>query len=99
MLVYNYGIRKRTPEEQRRLIQIINFRRNELKEKVKRMEEKMAEVLDEAEFTRIKESYIMNRMAGKPLYEDDSSIQEAAASFAAKDAEKKSKKAQEEKKL
>ncbi len=52
-------------------MQIINFRRNELKEKVKRMEEKMAEVLDEAEFTRIKEAYIMNRTAGKPSYEDD----------------------------
>jgi len=38
MLVYNYGIRKRTPEEIRRLTQIINFRRNELKEKIQRME-------------------------------------------------------------
>jgi len=34
----------------------------------------MAEVLDEAEFSRIKEGYIMNRLAGKPLYEDDASI-------------------------
>ena len=41
----------------------------------------------------------MNRVAAKPQYEEDQSIQEAAASFAAKDAEKKSKKAQEEKKL
>ena len=40
----------------------------------------------------------MNRVPAKPLYEDDKSIEEAAASFAAKDAEKKSKKAQEEKK-
>ena len=41
----------------------------------------------------------MNRVNGKPLYEDDSSIQEAAAQFAAKDAEKKNKKLMEEKKL
>jgi hypothetical protein len=99
MLVFNYGIRKRNPEEIRRLNQIINFRRNELREKLQRIEQKLSEVLDEAEFSRVKEGYIMNRLAGKPLYEDDQSIQEAAASFAAKDAEKKSKKAIEEKKL
>lgn len=99
MLVFNYGIRKRTPEELRRLNQIINFRKNELKEKLQRIEQKLSEVLDEAEFSRIKEGYIMNRVTGKPLYEEDQSIQEAAATFAAKDAEKKSKKALEEKKL
>ncbi len=57
------------------------------------------EVLDESDFSRLKEGYIMNRVAGKPVYEEDQSIQEAAATFAAKDAEKKSKKAMEEKKL
>jgi hypothetical protein len=54
--------------------------------------------MSEQDFSRFKESYIMNRVASKPLYEEDKSIEEAAASFAAKDAEKKSKKAQEEKK-
>ena len=34
MLVFNFGLRKRSPEEQRRLTQIINFRRNELREKL-----------------------------------------------------------------
>ena len=34
----------------------------------------------------------MNRSKGKQLYEEDISIQEAAAEFAAKDAEKKAKK-------
>jgi hypothetical protein len=38
MLVFNYGVRKRTPEEQRRLGQIITFRRNELREKLARIE-------------------------------------------------------------
>eukprot|EP00347_Sterkiella_histriomuscorum_P023011 403336298 len=99
MLVFNYGIRKRAPEEHRRLHQIINFRRNELREKLQRLESKLQEVLDENDFSRLKEGYIMNRIGVKPLYEDDQSIQEAAASFAAKDAEKKSKKLQEEKKL
>ena len=98
MLVFNYGIRKRSAEEQRRLNQVINFRRNELREKLKRIEIKLQEVMDEKDFSRFKESYIMNRVPAKPVYEDDKSIEEAAASFAAKDAEKKSKKAQEEKK-
>ncbi len=33
----------------------------------------------------------MNRMKGKPDFREDQSIQEAAAEFAAKDAEKKAK--------
>lgn len=41
MLVFNYGIRKRNNEEQRRLNQVINFRRNELREKLKRLETKL----------------------------------------------------------
>ncbi len=69
------------------------MRRNDLREKLKRIEGKLAEVLDEKDFSRFKEGYMMNRIASKPLYEDDNSIQEASASFAAKDAEKKSKKA------
>lgn len=74
MLVYNYGIRKRTPEEVRRLNQIISFRQNELREKLSRIEQKFLEVLDESDFSRVKEGYIMNRVAGKPVYEDDQSI-------------------------
>ncbi len=72
---------------------MINFRRNELREKLKRIELKLMEVMEEKDFSKFKESYIMNRVPAKPLYEDDKSIEEAAASFAAKDAEKKSKKA------
>ena len=41
----------------------------------------------------------MNRVCGKPYYQEDNSVQEAAASFAAKDAEKKLKKEREEKNL
>lgn len=46
----------------------------ELREKAQRIEQKLAEVLDEAEFSRFKEGYIMNRIAGKPVYEEDQSI-------------------------
>lgn len=41
----------------------------------------------------------MNRIAGKPSYDEDNSILDAAATFVAKDAEKKSKREKEEKKL
>ena len=71
MLVFNYGIRKRAAEEQRRLNQVINFRRNELREKLKRLEIKLQEVMEEKDFSRFKEAYIMNRVAFKPLYEED----------------------------
>ncbi len=71
MLVFNYGIRKRAAEEQRRLNQVINFRRNELREKLKRLETKLQEVMEEKDFSRFKEAYIMNRVASKPLYEED----------------------------
>ena len=53
---------------------MINLRRNELREKLMRIEQKLQEVLDESEFSRFKEEYIMNRVAGKPVYEDDQSI-------------------------
>lgn len=98
MLVFNFAVRKRNPEEQRRLNQVIAFRRNELREKLKRLEAKIAEVVEEKDFSRFKENYLMNRIASKPSYDEDNSILEAAAIFAAKDIEKKSKKAQEEKK-
>jgi hypothetical protein len=50
------------------------MRRNDLREKLKRIEGKLAEVLDEKDFSRFKEGYMMNRIASKPLYEDDNSI-------------------------
>ncbi len=77
----------------------MTFRKCELREKIARIEGKIAEVLDQADFSRVKEQYVMNRIAGKPQYEEDQSVLEAAASFAAKDAEKKSKREKEEKKL
>lgn len=64
-----------------------------------RIEGKLKEVMDEEEFSRFKEGYVMNRVAGKPYYDEDESVQEAAATFAAKDAEKKLKREKEEKKL
>ena len=74
-----------------------------------RIENKMVEVMDQSDFSRINlakmgeqlqvEAYIMNRVTGKPQYNDDNSVVEAAANFAAKDAEKKARREKEEKKL
>ncbi len=74
MLVFNYAVRKRENAEQRRLNQVLAFRRNELREKMRRIETKLHEVLDEKDFSRFKEAYIVNRVASKPLYEEDQSI-------------------------
>jgi hypothetical protein len=56
------------------LNQVIAFRRNELREKLKRIEAKLSEVMDEKDFSRFKEGYIMNRVANKPIYDEDQSI-------------------------
>ena len=45
------------------------------------MEEKLAEIIDEAEYTGATENYFMNRMSGKPTFEDNDSIAEAARKF------------------
>ena len=80
-LIFNYAIRKRSPMEYRRLQLLITQRKIELKQKLKRMEEKMAEVIDEAEYTSAFENYMMNRISGKPEFSDDNSIAEAARIF------------------
>lgn len=55
-------------------------RRIELRQKLERMERKLAEVVDEAEFCGF-ENYIQNRVTGKPAFMDDDSIAEAARIF------------------
>ena len=45
------------------------------------MEEKFAEVIDEAEYTNAFENFIMNRISGKPKFDDDNAIAEAARIF------------------
>jgi hypothetical protein len=70
-LIFNYSLRKKTPEESKRLQQIVTFRKCELREKIARIEAKITEVLDQADFSRVKEQYIMNRIAGKPSYDED----------------------------
>jgi len=90
-IIFNYPIRIRTAAEKRRLNQIISARRIELKEKIMRYESKLKEGLDQEEFSKFIEDYIMNRARGKPEFLDDESIQEAAKEFAIKDAEKKAK--------
>jgi hypothetical protein len=43
----------------------------ELLDKLNRMESKLKETLDEDEFSRFLEGYLMNRARGKPIFEDD----------------------------
>lgn len=70
---------------------VANTRTIELREKLARLENGLKDLLDEEDFSTGLENYVMNRTKGKQLYEEDISIQEAAAEFAAKDAEKKAK--------
>lgn len=79
-LIFNYSIRKRTPVEYRRLNTLILQRKIEIKQKIERMEQKMTEVVDEAEMCGF-ENYIQNRVTGKPQFLDDDSIAEAARIF------------------
>jgi hypothetical protein len=53
----------------------------ELKEKLQRIEAKLKESLDETEFSKFMEGYLMNRTKGKPDFSEDGSILEAAAEF------------------
>jgi len=48
--IFNYSIRKRTPKEYRLLTQLILQRKIELRQKLERMERKMREVVDDADF-------------------------------------------------
>lgn len=70
---------------------MFNTRKMELLEMIGRRENQLKEALEESDFSESIEDYMMNRVGGKPIFEDDESIQEAAAEFAAKDAEKKAK--------
>lgn len=88
-MIFNYPVRDRTGTEKRRLNQIIKFRKIELKERYARMEAKLKEGLDEEEFSKFTEEYIMNRTRTDPDYLEDSAILDAAAEFAAKDEMKK----------
>lgn len=56
------------------------------------METKLKEGLDEEEFSKFTEEYVMNRIRNTPEYLEDGSILEAAAEFAAKDEMKKAMK-------
>jgi len=74
----------------------MNMRKVELKQRLARLEANLREALDEEEFSKFQEGYFMNRTRGKPDFSEDQSIQEAAAEFAAKDAEKKAKRDKKE---
>jgi len=95
-LIFNFAIRKRTDEENKVMMMLVNMRKIELMEKYRRIENKLQSCLNMTDFSKMQEGYFMNRMAGKPSFMDDQSIAEAAAEFARKDAEKKAKKNQME---
>lgn len=98
-LIFNYPVRDNTAAEKRRLNQIIKIRKIELKERYARMEVKLKEGLDEDEFSKFTEEYIMNRTRSNPDYIEDGSILEAAAEFAAKDEMKKAMKKKQGEKI
>lgn len=79
-LIYNYAIRKKTPQEERILRHLKLQRQIELRHKLERMEQKLTEVVDEADYCGF-ENYIANRVSGKPAFMDDDSIAEAARIF------------------
>lgn len=54
--------------------------------------ENWRDALEEVEFSKNIEEYVMNRVKGKPEYVDDDSILEAAEEFLQKDLEKKARK-------
>ena len=56
----------------------------------------MKESLDEDEFSQFLEGYLMNRTRGKPIFEDDASIAEAAAEYLLKEQEKSKRKNKQE---
>lgn len=95
-LLFNFSIRKKTAYEQKVLNMLTNQRKIELMEKYRRIEMKLKETINMRDFSTLQEGYFMNRMAGKPEFMTDESIALAAAEFAAKDAEKKLRRNQEE---
>ena len=74
LLLYNYGIRERTKEEVRRLNQVLNFRKMELRDQINTADTKLAEILDQRLFSTTGEDYLMNRQPGEQKYELDETI-------------------------
>jgi hypothetical protein len=68
------------------------MQKGEQKKSEQAVNEKWREALEETEFSKSIEEYIMNRVKGKPRYLDDDSIREAAEEFLLKDLEKKARK-------
>lgn len=80
-LIFNYSIRKREQQEQRRLTLIKQQRKIEIRQKVERLEKKHREALEECDFNGGMEEYIMNRIAAKPAFMTNDAILEAARIF------------------
>uniref|UniRef100_A0A7S3NRD1 Uncharacterized protein n=1 Tax=Euplotes crassus TaxID=5936 RepID=A0A7S3NRD1_EUPCR len=94
LLLYNYGIRLRTPLEKKTLNRVLHFRRMELRQQITGMETRANKILDQSLFSNHDETYIMNRIRGVQHYEVD---EEAPIITQAKSATKrKNKIAQEE---
>ena len=70
-MLYNYGVRQRTQPEEKKLKQVLQFRRMELREKYTGMEKEMDLILNQEEFSKGGEKYIMDREKGEQQYEKD----------------------------
>lgn len=68
------------------------MQKGEQKKSEQAVNEKWRDALEETEFSKNIEEYIMNRVKGKPEYLDDDSIRQAAEEFLLKDLEKKARK-------
>jgi hypothetical protein len=70
-MIYNYGVRQKTQPEEKKLKQVLQFRRMELREKYTGMEREIDLILNQEEFSKGEEKYIMDRERGEQQYEKD----------------------------
>ena len=71
LLLFNYGIRKKTIPEVRKLKRILQFRRMELREQITGMEKRVDRILDQELFSKGNEKYVMDRERGEQKYVKD----------------------------
>lgn len=70
-LIFNYAIRKKTVKEDKKLRQIMNFRKIEIRDQIARMEKEEEEILKNQHFSKSEEGYFMNRGTGEQVFEID----------------------------
>ena len=96
LLLYNYGVRERTAAENRRLKQVLNFRKMELRELISTADAKLSEILDQKLFSKTGEDYLMNREPGEQKYELDETVAPPTTTVKSPVKRKKDKKKEQE---